>query len=67
MNFGDLLSLVSSQSKKEQPTKNEVPKHWIKCSSCQSLMYYKEVENKDNICPKCGFHMRIGASARIKL
>jgi acetyl-CoA carboxylase carboxyl transferase subunit beta len=67
MNFGNLLSLVSSETKKTQPKKSEVPKHWIKCSSCQSLMYYKEVENKDNVCPKCGFHMRIGASSRIKM
>lgn len=67
MNFGNLLSLVSSDKKKSQPQKTEIAKHWVKCKSCQSLMYYKEVENKDHVCPKCGFHMRIGASARINL
>lgn len=52
---------------KQQPTKSEAPSHWIKCQSCQSLMYYKEVENQNYVCPKCGFHMRIDVERRIKL
>jgi len=67
MNFGNLLSLVSSDKKKVQPQKSDIPKHWVKCKSCQALMYYKEVENKDHVCPKCGYHMRIGAQSRIDL
>jgi acetyl-CoA carboxylase carboxyl transferase subunit beta len=57
----------SSESKKKQPTKSEAPSHWIKCQSCQSLMYYKEIENQNYVCPKCGFHLRIGVEQRIKL
>jgi acetyl-CoA carboxylase carboxyl transferase subunit beta len=30
-------------------------------------MYYKEVENQNYVCPKCGFHLRIGVIERIKL
>ena len=30
-------------------------------------MYYKEVENQNYVCPKCGFHLRIGVKERIKL
>lgn len=30
-------------------------------------MYYKEVENQNFVCPKCGFHIRIGVIERIKL
>ena len=30
-------------------------------------MYYKEVEKKHFVCPKCGFHMRIGVNDRIKI
>jgi len=30
-------------------------------------MYYKEVENQNYVCPKCGFHLRIGVNERIKL
>jgi acetyl-CoA carboxylase carboxyl transferase subunit beta len=30
-------------------------------------MYYKEVENRNYVCPKCGFHLRIGVKERIAL
>ncbi len=52
---------------KQQPSKSEAPAHWVKCPSCNSLMYYKEVENQHHVCPKCGFHMRINVDRRIKL
>jgi len=62
----NLLNLFSSSSK-TQATKSEAPAHWIKCKSCQSLMYYKEVEKQNYVCPKCGFHLRIGVKERISL
>ena len=51
----------------QQAKLTEAPSHWIKCKSCQALMYYKEVENQNYVCPKCGFHLRIGVTERIKL
>lgn len=30
-------------------------------------MYYKEVENQNYVCPKCGYHLRIGVKERIAL
>ena len=63
----NLLSIFSRNSNKEQLTKDEAGSHWIKCKSCQSLMYYKEVENQNYVCPKCGFHIRIGVKERLKL
>jgi len=61
------VNLLDIFSKKKQPTKDEAPAHWIKCTSCQSLMYYKEIENQNYVCPKCGFHLRINVNDRIKL
>ncbi|MEA3228245.1 MAG: acetyl-CoA carboxylase carboxyl transferase subunit beta, partial [Campylobacterota bacterium] len=55
----NILSLFSKNQDK-QPVKAETASHWIKCKSCNSLMYYKEVENQNYVCPKCGFHFRIG-------
>ena len=65
----NLLNLFSKnqQPLKKQPTKDEAPAHWVKCPSCQSLMYYKEIENQNYVCPKCGFHLRISVNDRIKL
>ncbi|WP_373036795.1 acetyl-CoA carboxylase, carboxyltransferase subunit beta [Sulfurimonas sp.] len=63
----NLLSIFSFSSDKKQATKNESSSHWVKCKSCHSLMYYKEVENQNYVCPKCGFHLRIGVKERIQL
>ena len=62
----NILSLFSSNASK-QPTKAEASSHWIKCKSCHSLMYYKEVEHQNYVCPKCGFHLRIGVKERLEL
>uniref|UniRef100_UPI0040477EE8 acetyl-CoA carboxylase, carboxyltransferase subunit beta n=2 Tax=Aliarcobacter sp. TaxID=2321116 RepID=UPI0040477EE8 len=68
MDLRNLFSKISFDSKsKEQPTKKDAPSHWVKCPECNSLMFFKEVENQDNICPKCNFHMRIGAKRRIEI
>jgi len=62
MRFAEIFSKI----RKTQSTPNEAPSHWVKCSACQSLMYYKEIEQRFNVCPKCGFHMRISAKQRIE-
>jgi acetyl-CoA carboxylase carboxyl transferase subunit beta len=68
MDLRNLFSKISFDSKsKEQPTKKDAPSHWIKCPECNALMFFKEVEAQDNICPKCTFHMRIGAKRRIEI
>jgi acetyl-CoA carboxylase carboxyl transferase subunit beta len=63
MKFGEIFSKI----RKQQSSPNEAPSHWVKCPSCQSLMYFKEVEHQFNVCPKCGFHMRISAQKRLEL
>ena len=68
MDLRNLFSKISFDSKsKEQPPKKDAPTHWIKCPNCSALMFFKEVENQDNVCPKCSFHMRIGAKRRIEI
>ena len=62
----NLLNLFSKDTNK-QPAKSEASAHWVKCKSCHSLMYYKEVENQNYVCPKCGFHLRIGVKERLDL
>jgi len=67
MDLKNLFNKIKFDSKKEQPTKKDAPSHWIKCPECNSLMFFKEVEAQNNICPKCNFHMRIGAKRRIEI
>jgi len=61
----NILSLFSRNETK--PVKAEASSHWIKCKSCHALMYYKEVEHQNYVCPKCGFHLRIGVKERLEL
>ncbi len=41
--------------------------HWVKCKSCDSMMFHKEVEKLHHICPKCNYHMRLDAMERINI
>lgn len=38
---------------------------WVKCPSCESVLYKEDLKATLNVCPKCDHHMRIGARARI--
>ena len=38
---------------------------WIKCPSCESVLYKTDLEENINVCPKCDHHHRIGARARL--
>jgi acetyl-CoA carboxylase carboxyl transferase subunit beta len=40
---------------------------WIKCEGCHQIIWHKEVERNHNVCPKCGYHFRIGAEQRIQM
>ncbi len=60
-----LLDFFSS--KKNQPDQSEAAAHWIKCKSCESLMYYKEIEKQHYVCPKCSHHIRIGVNERLSI
>jgi acetyl-CoA carboxylase carboxyl transferase subunit beta len=38
---------------------------WIKCPSCETVLYKTDLDQNINVCPKCGHHHRIGARARL--
>jgi acetyl-CoA carboxylase carboxyl transferase subunit beta len=67
MDLKSLFDKLKGEKAAAAPVKVEAPSHWVKCPSCESLMFFKEVENKHHVCPKCNFHMRIGANKRIEL
>ncbi len=39
---------------------------WNKCTGCQSVLYGVELQLGLQVCPKCNFHMRIDARARLE-
>ncbi|MBP6019586.1 MAG: acetyl-CoA carboxylase carboxyltransferase subunit beta [Burkholderiaceae bacterium] len=38
---------------------------WVKCPSCETVLYKEDLKATLNVCPQCDHHMRIGARARI--
>jgi acetyl-CoA carboxylase carboxyl transferase subunit beta len=38
---------------------------WIKCPSCETVLYKTDLEQNINVCPKCAHHHRIGARTRL--
>jgi len=38
---------------------------WIKCPSCETVLYKTDLDQNQNVCPKCDHHHRIGARARL--
>jgi acetyl-CoA carboxylase carboxyl transferase subunit beta len=39
---------------------------WMKCPSCEHMLYRSVVEKNLNVCPECNYHFRIGAWTRIQ-
>src|SRR5690606_22706230 len=40
---------------------------WVKCPSCDTVLYSADLDANLNVCPKCSHHMRIGARRRLDL
>ena len=40
---------------------------WVKCESCEQVIFKADLEANLYICPRCGFHFRIGSTERINM
>jgi acetyl-CoA carboxylase carboxyl transferase subunit beta len=38
---------------------------WVKCPSCETVLYSTDLRENVNVCPKCGHHHRMAARARL--
>lgn len=64
MGLGNLFKGKKEDARLE---KSEAPNHWLKCPSCNAMMYFKEVFSQSHVCPKCNYHFRISAEERLDL
>ena len=39
---------------------------WTKCPGCDEMLFNKQLEKTQRVCPTCGHHFRLTASARIE-
>ncbi len=60
--------------KKQKGAEPEAPKRtkvaegmWLKCNHCREIVYRKEVERNNKVCPKCEYHFPISVMERIAL
>ncbi|PJE79801.1 Acetyl-coenzyme A carboxylase carboxyl transferase subunit beta [invertebrate metagenome] len=54
-----------TQNAEEKNTSNVPEGLWRKCVKCEAVLYRPELERNQNVCPKCGHHMRISARTRL--
>lgn len=40
---------------------------WLKCNHCREIVYRKEVERNNKVCPKCQYHFPISVTERMAL
>ncbi len=58
--------LMPSRISTEKRTRSVPEGVWIKCSRCDAQLYRNELERNLQVCPKCDYHMRIGARQRLE-
>ncbi len=56
-----ILPSITSSAKKNIPEGL-----WSKCQKCESTLYSEELKGLNYVCPKCDYHMRISARARLE-
>ncbi len=46
--------------------KEDVPDNlWHQCPSCEQMIFHRELDAANNVCPHCGHHMRLAAVKRL--
>ncbi len=40
---------------------------WMKCESCRTIVFRKDLEANLHVCPKCQFHFKMGAKQRLEM
>jgi len=54
-----------SRIKTERRTRSIPEGLWKKCPACDAVLYLAEIERNLQVCPKCGYHMRINPRERL--
>lgn len=52
----------------QKPGTKRVPEGvWKKCPGCEAVLYQDDLKNNLQVCPKCGYHLRISARERLDI
>jgi len=48
--------------------KKDVPDNlWTNCPGCSTMLFHRDLEETNQVCHHCGYHLRLGAMKRLKL
>ncbi|MBF1801533.1 acetyl-CoA carboxylase, carboxyltransferase subunit beta [Alloalcanivorax profundimaris] len=63
-----LEKILPTVRRSQENRRSNVPEGlWRKCPRCDSALYRPELERNQDVCPKCGHHLRVGARKRLRL
>ena len=63
-----LQKLLPPKIKRAEGVRRSMPEGlWSKCPACEAVLYATDLENNQNVCPKCNHHLRLRARARLDL
>ena len=61
-----LDKLLPPRIKRSKEGARRVPEGlWVKCPSCDEVLYGADLESNLHVCPKCGHHLRLRARKRL--
>lgn len=40
---------------------------WVKCAGCGDMIFQRDLETSLQVCPSCGYHMRLSPAERLKM
>ncbi len=56
------------KSRDSATSKSGVPEGlWSKCPACSAVLYRTDLENNQDVCPKCNFHTAVSARRRLDI
>jgi acetyl-CoA carboxylase carboxyl transferase subunit beta len=63
-----LQKLLPPKIKRSPGSRKSMPEGlWSKCPACEAVLYAADLENNQQVCPKCSHHLRLRARARLNL
>ena len=61
-----LQKLLPPKIKRSEGVRKSIPEGlWAKCPACEAVLYSTDLDNNQNVCPKCSHHLRIRARVRL--
>ena len=63
-----ILEWFSNKKLTKNAEKLNIPgKLWVKCPSCNEVLYEKDLTKNKRVCNNCGYHFRLNPKQRIEM